>query len=111
MKFLVDAQLPPALADALQAAGHDAEHVEDAGLRHAKDPVIWQYALTHARVIITKDVDFPNRLLVSASSPQIVWLRVPNCSKRELLRWLLPELPQIVRALEAGNALFEISRR
>jgi len=110
VKFLVDAQLPPALAHALRTAGHDAENVEDAGLRHAKDPVIWKYALAQGRVIITKDEDFANRLLVAASSPQIVWLRVPNCSNRELLRWLLPELPQIVRALEAGNKLFEISK-
>jgi len=110
VKFLVDAQLPPALAKALREAGHNAEHVEDAGLRHAKDPIIWKYALAQGRAIITKDEDFPNRLLVSASSPQIVWLRVPNCSKRELLRWLLPEIPQIVRALEAGNNLFEICR-
>ena len=111
MKFLIDAQLPPALATALKAAGHDAMHVEDVGLRHAKDSVIWAHALAESRVIVTKDEDFPNRLLVATPAPQIVWLRVPNCSKRQLLRWLLPELPQIVRALEAGNALFEISRR
>ena len=104
MKFLVDAQLPPAL----KGAGYDAEHVEDAGLRHAKDPIIWEYALTHGKAIITKDEDFANRLLVAKESPQIVWLRVPNCSKRQLLRWLLPEVPQIVRALGAGNSLFEI---
>lgn len=109
MKFLVDAQLPPALARALSAAGHDAEHVEDAGLRHAKDRVIWEYALAHGRAIITKDEDFANRSLVAAPSPQIVWLRVPNCSKRQLLRWMLPGVPQIVRALEAGNDLYEIS--
>lgn len=111
MKFLIDAQLPPALANALTAAGHDAVHVEDVGLRHAKDSLIWVRALSENRVIVTKDEDFPNRSLVTTPSPQIVWLRVPNCSKRQLLHWLLPELPQIVRALEAGNALFEISKR
>lgn len=110
MRFLVDAQLPPALATALTEAGHDAVHVEDVGLRHAKDTPIWEYALAESRVIVTKDEDFPNRLLVAARSPQIVWLRVPNCSKRQLLRWLLPEVPQIVRALEAGNKLFEITK-
>ena len=108
MKFIVDAQLPPALAIALTAAGHDAEHVEDAGLRHASDSVIWEYALTSGRAIVTKDEDFASRLLVAARCPQIVWLRVPNCSRSQLLRWMLPELPQIVRALEQGNNLFEI---
>jgi len=32
MRFLVDAQLPPALARTLEAGGHEAEHVADIGL-------------------------------------------------------------------------------
>jgi predicted nuclease of predicted toxin-antitoxin system len=35
MRFLVDAQLPPALANWLAAQGHDAAHVAD--LDHALD--------------------------------------------------------------------------
>jgi predicted nuclease of predicted toxin-antitoxin system len=42
VKFLVDAQLPPALAVALRQAGCDAVAVREVGLREAKDPVIWQ---------------------------------------------------------------------
>ena len=40
MKFLVDAQLPPALARWLREQGYDAQHVEDLGLRDAEDRVI-----------------------------------------------------------------------
>lgn len=32
MRFLVDAQLPPALARKLEALGHVAEHVADQGM-------------------------------------------------------------------------------
>jgi predicted nuclease of predicted toxin-antitoxin system len=32
MRFLVDAQLPPALARHLVAAGHEAQHVADLGM-------------------------------------------------------------------------------
>lgn len=32
MRFLVDAQLPPALARWLAAQGHEAEHVGDIGM-------------------------------------------------------------------------------
>jgi predicted nuclease of predicted toxin-antitoxin system len=35
MRFLIDAQLPPALARWLSSAGHDAEHVADIGLAGA----------------------------------------------------------------------------
>jgi predicted nuclease of predicted toxin-antitoxin system len=32
VRFLIDAQLPPALARYLAALGHDAKHVSDVGL-------------------------------------------------------------------------------
>jgi predicted nuclease of predicted toxin-antitoxin system len=44
MKFLVDAQLPPALAHWLRERGHAAEHVEDVGLSSAEDVDIWNRA-------------------------------------------------------------------
>jgi predicted nuclease of predicted toxin-antitoxin system len=44
VKFLVDAQLLPALVRVLAEAGHEAQHVEEAGLRHAKDGLIWNHS-------------------------------------------------------------------
>ena len=54
MKFLVDAQLPPALAHWLREAGPEAAHVEDVGLREADDRSIWAHALATGAVIVTK---------------------------------------------------------
>ena len=85
MRFLVDAQLPPALARALITEGHQAEHLEDIGLRQAKDPVIWDYALRHQAAIITKDEDFVDRFRRLQYGPVIVWFRIGNASKRTLL--------------------------
>jgi len=47
MRFIVDAQLPPALARFLESHGPDAAHVADIGLRAADDSSIWLYALQH----------------------------------------------------------------
>ena len=55
MRFLVDAQLPPALARALSERGHLAEHVADVGLISAADAEILRYAIKHDAVLITKD--------------------------------------------------------
>jgi predicted nuclease of predicted toxin-antitoxin system len=44
MRFLVDAQLPPALARMLAAKGFQAEHVYDVELGEADDNRIWAYA-------------------------------------------------------------------
>lgn len=45
MRFVIDAQLPPALARLQIRRGHTAEHVADIGLRDADDSPIWAYAL------------------------------------------------------------------
>jgi predicted nuclease of predicted toxin-antitoxin system len=108
MRFLIDAQLPPALARLLVAHGHTAEHVADIGLRHAADSPIWAYAIAHQAIIITKDEDFPQRLRQAQSSPVILWLRIANTSRRALLEWFEPLLPQIESLISQGDRLIEI---
>ena len=62
MKFLVDAQLPPALAHWLREAGHEAQAVRDIGLRDASDTIIWHHARATRAIIVTKDEDFARRV-------------------------------------------------
>jgi predicted nuclease of predicted toxin-antitoxin system len=53
MRFLVDAQLPAALARWLAANGHEAQHVSDIGMSASTDRVVWRYALEHTAIIVT----------------------------------------------------------
>jgi predicted nuclease of predicted toxin-antitoxin system len=108
MRWIVDAQLPPALAKLLSNCGHQAEHVEDAGLRNSSDTAIWDYALKHGAVIATKDEDFPSRALVARQTPVIVWLRIGNSSRKALISWFQPLLPDIEKRINAGETLIEI---
>jgi predicted nuclease of predicted toxin-antitoxin system len=108
VKFLVDAQLPPALAVWLREAGYEAEHVEDAGLREAKDGPIWTYALEAGAILVTKDEDFAARSAQSVTSPVIVWLRVGNTTNRVLRTWIEPRLPGIAQLLAQGSRLVEV---
>jgi predicted nuclease of predicted toxin-antitoxin system len=108
MHFLVDAQLPPALARRLAAIGHDAEHVADRKMEASSDAAIWAYALDCAAVIITKDEDFAQRKTISGGGPAVVWLRQPNTRKEELLRKFEELLPLILSALDRGETLIEI---
>ena len=78
MNFLIDAQLPPALASMLAAAGNRAVHVREVGLRDAIDRRIWDYAIREGAVVLTKDEDFAQRRSHTATGPTIVWLRVGN---------------------------------
>jgi predicted nuclease of predicted toxin-antitoxin system len=105
VRFLIDAQLPPSLAAILRASGHDAVHIFDVAPADTDDNAIWQLATRDGRVIATKDEDFAARCKLETGGPQVVWLRVGNCSKVELRAWLEPLLPSIVRALEQGDRL------
>ncbi|MBR0700668.1 DUF5615 family PIN-like protein [Bradyrhizobium diazoefficiens] len=58
MPYLVDAQLPPALAEAMRRAGYDAAHVAEFGMANATDRAIWNEAVARSAVLVTKDRDF-----------------------------------------------------
>jgi predicted nuclease of predicted toxin-antitoxin system len=85
VKFIVDAQLLIALTRFIRNREHVATHVFDIGLAGADDPPIWDRALAEEEVIVSKDVDFAVRRMLSTSGPQIVWLRIGNCSNRALV--------------------------
>jgi predicted nuclease of predicted toxin-antitoxin system len=111
MRFLVDAQLPPALAQFLAARGHEAKAVREAGLREADDPCIWTFAQDGGWVVVTKDEDFAERTLQAQAGPQVLWLRIGNSTNRVLFAWLEPLLPAAMRELQAGSRLVELQRR
>jgi predicted nuclease of predicted toxin-antitoxin system len=110
VKFLVDAQLPPALAVWLEQAGQEAAHVRDVGLREADDAAIWDYALQAESAIVTKDEDFVARaaLEMGLTSPTVIWLRVGNTTNRVLIAWIDPRLPRIIELLHQGHRLIEV---
>jgi len=109
MRFLVDAQLPPALARWLASVGHEAEHVADCDLLSVPDREIWAYALANRAVIITKDEDFAVRRMMESSGPQVLWIRLGNTMRRALLVWLEPLFPLVLESLSRGEVLVEIT--
>lgn len=108
MRFLVDAQLPPALARMLSAHGHHAEHVTDIGPADASDEDLWQYALEYGAVLVTKDEDFPSMLALGGTTPTIVWIRVGNTRRRALIEWFEPLIDTVVETIKTGNNLVEL---
>jgi len=110
LKFLVDAQLPPALARALSALGHEAVHVEDLGLANAPDLRIWKEAGERGSVIITKDEDFigGSRTRFGSPVPTVIWIRFGNISRRAMLDNFLPMLPRILDLVAAGEKVIEV---
>ncbi len=108
MRFVVDAQLPPALARALSELGHEAVHVADIGLNGATDFTIWKEAAQRGAAILTKDEDFVGRHRFGEPAPSVVWIRLGNVSRRSLLARFLPLLPQVIELIEAGELVVEV---
>ena len=106
--FLVDAQLPVALARWLDANGYPAKHVSDIGKSRSPDGDIWQIAITHPYALITKDEDFAQRKILAHSSPSIIWIRIGNTRKQALLDRFAIALPDILDNLQRGETLIEI---
>ncbi len=111
MLFLVDAQLPPLLAEALRQAGCEAVHVIDLGLQAATDEQIWDEAISRSAVLVTKDSDFALRRAATNDGPAILWVRVGNRSNRKLIELLMPALPAIIAAIERDEAVIEFIGR
>ena len=108
MRFIIDAQLPAALARSLTARGHMAEHVTDVAPGDTADSWIWDYALAHRAVIVTKDSDFPDLVTLREIAPAIVWIRVGNTRNQVLLDWFFPRLETVLALLESGTKVVEL---
>ncbi|MDF1656725.1 MAG: DUF5615 family PIN-like protein [Verrucomicrobiales bacterium] len=108
MRWLVDAQLPPALAHFLKRQGDEASHVSELMMINATDTDIWNYAINTDSVIITKDEDFQNRAALSSQCPFIVWLRFGNCSTRHCIAKFESVLAEVVLRVESGETIIEV---
>ena len=108
MRFLVDAQLPPALGRWIVEHNHEAEHVADLVLADAEDDAIAARAAETHAVIVSKDEDFAHRALLRRDAPPVVWVRMGNSSTASLLRRFESVFPDIIKRLEERERLIEI---
>ena len=63
--------------------------------KSAEDSDLWDYAEEHSLVIVTKDADFSDRILVGAPPPWIVHLRFGNLRRRDFHRILSRMWPHV----------------
>lgn len=109
MKFVIDAQLPPALARRLIELGHEAIHVHEIGLSQSPDRAIWAHAAETGAVLISKDEDFALMRIWNNAGPAIIWVKLGNVRRRALLKAFDDRLVQLVAAIERGEKLIELT--
>ena len=89
--FLFDENLPR--VSSLQT-GLPVTHALELGTRPS-DSQLWAHAQQNDLVIVTKDADFSQRIVLSAPPPRVVHLCVGNMRGRDFAAWLRSVWPQI----------------
>jgi predicted nuclease of predicted toxin-antitoxin system len=104
VKFFIDNNLSPLLADALKAAGHDAVHLRDLGMQAATDRVVLERARADERILVSADTDFGGLLARSgASTPSVILIRrLAGRRAAEQAAIILANLDQVAEDLTAG---------
>ena len=102
MKLLFDENLSPRLPQLLAETFPESRHVRDCSLKGKTDQENWGYARRERFVIVSKDSDFLQRSLIHGTPPKVVWLRIGNCTRDDLLRLILSRAKEI-RELEADR--------
>ena len=113
MKVVVDMNVSPLCALALNAAGHGAQHWSEVGLPTASDVEIMAWALEHDSVVLTHDLDFGDILGASgAGGPSVIQLRAERLAVAEIAQLVASALRDCRAELNAGALItLDASRR
>ncbi len=75
------------------------------------DTFLWEYARANEYVILTKDTDFSNRIMLSHPPPWVVHLRIGNMRKWQFHLFLAQIWPRVERLLPAHKLINVYSDR
>ena len=79
-RLLFDENLAASLVRRLVDLYPGSVHVKHLGLEREPDVAIWDRAVAEGYVIVTKDDDFRQWSFLRGAPPQVIWLRLGNCS-------------------------------
>ncbi len=100
MNFLLDAQLPRRLAVRLRELGHDALHTLDLPrANQTTDLEISELSARESRVVVTKDSDFVDALLLRGQPWKLLLVTTGNIRNQELEVLFLANLDAAIKGL------------
>lgn len=106
MKLLFDENLSHALAEHLSDLFPDSTHVRTVGLKSSDDPDVWKHAVDNGFVIVSKDADMHDRSLIFGFPPKVIWIRLGNCSTKNVEDLIRKEKERIFYFFEDEYASF-----
>jgi predicted nuclease of predicted toxin-antitoxin system len=107
VKLWLDQMLPRRLCAPIgEWTGCEVWHV---GTEYREDEDIFHAARAAHATVLTTDSDFVSLLERLGAPPQLIWLRVGNCSNQELERILKATLPTVLEMLAKGEPIVEVT--
>jgi len=104
MRFLIDAQLPRRVASALKEWGHDAIHTSSMPAGNSTEDVsICAVADGESRIVVTKDADFADSLLLKGTPSRLLLITTGNIGNDDLIDLLRQRMPDIEREFAASS--------
>lgn len=111
MRFLVDADVPERICPDLQAAGHDAVHIDEIGLTGGDDHALIMRARDQRRVILSRNKDLEGQLRAAeASDPSLILIDDDWSPSENLATLVLGALTPVLRDVIGAGAIVLINR-
>lgn len=104
MKLLFDHNLSPRLIKGLADVYPNSNHLYLMGLDEVSDKIVWETAKKQNYIIVTKDSDFNELLILRGFPPKVIWIRLGNCSTKTI-ETLLRENYEIITSFEQDNSI------
>ena len=102
MKLLFDHNLSPRLIKSLADIYPNSNHLYLMGLDKVSDNIVWETAKKQNYIIVTKDSDFNELLIIRGFPSKVIWIRLGNCSTKTI-ETLLRENYEIITSFEQDN--------
>lgn len=78
IRLLLDENLSESLARQLVGVYHEVLHVRTLGHGGASDLTVWDLAMQHDAILVSRDEDFRALSVKYGPPPKVVWLNVGN---------------------------------
>ncbi len=109
MKFIVDSQLPFALAKYIQEKGFDVLHTSALpNKEYTTDNEIREISVREDRIVISKDSDFLDSFYIKGIPPKLLLVATGNINNKELLNLFDLNIGKIIE-LFINYSLVEIN--
>ena len=103
-RLFFDEPLSEKLCGALADVFPGSLHVRLLGHGGASDTTLLDLARTHGCLLVSKDEDFHRLSVLRGAPPKFVWVRLGNCSTRDVEQLLRRRRDDIVRFSEQEEA-------